>query len=128
MTAIDLGAGFTITPTERDGYVCWEVTGNLDLFRSPRLSDAVAAACRRGRRRHLVDLTGVASMDASAVRVLITLHKLVRPKGQFAVAAEPGSDVWSVLNSTGAARILKLYAQRVEAVAALAPAADTAAG
>src|SRR5438105_1762076 len=104
MTSIDLGAGFTITPVERDGYVCWEVTGNLDLFRSPRLTEAIAAACLGGRHCHLIDLTAVASLDAAALRELIALHKLVRTDGRLVVAAEPGSNVWSLLEATGASR------------------------
>jgi anti-anti-sigma factor len=119
MTAIDLGEGTTITPVECEGYVCWEVTGHLDVFRSPRLSEVVTAACRVGRCHHLVDLSGVNSLDASAVRALIALHKLVRPEGRLVVAAVPGSPVWSVLMATGAACILHLCTQRGDAAATL---------
>jgi anti-anti-sigma factor len=126
MTAIDLGGGFTITPQECEEYVCWEVTGELDVFRTPRLVEAIAAACVGGRRRHLVDLTGVASVDACAVRELIALHKLARSEGGLAVAAQPQSDVWSVLVATGADRILQLFTHRMEAGMALAGGRTTA--
>jgi len=111
MTAIDLGAGFTITPVERDGYVCWEVTGSLDLFRSPRLTEVIAAAWLGGQCCHLIDLTAVASLDAAALRDLIVLHKLVQSRGRLVVTASPGSDVWSLLVATGASRILRLSTQ-----------------
>jgi anti-anti-sigma factor len=119
MTAIDLGEGTTITPVECDGYVYWEVTGHLDVFRSPRLSEVVAAAFKSGRCRHLVDLSGVDALDSTAVRALIALHKLVRPEGCLAVAAVPGSHVWSVLMATGAGCILPLFTQRGDAAAML---------
>jgi anti-anti-sigma regulatory factor len=106
---IDLGGGFTVTGHECEGYVCWRVTGCLDLFRTPRLMQAVHRACLRGRRHHLIDLSEVWAADASAVRELVRLHKLLARSGRLAVTAPRGAAPWMLLRTTRADQILEVY-------------------
>lgn len=109
MDTIDLGGGFTVTGHECEGYVCWRVTGCLDLFRTPRLMQAVHHACLRGRRHHLIDLSEVWAADASAVRELVRLHKLLARSGRLAVTAPRGAASWTLLRTTRADQILEVY-------------------
>jgi anti-anti-sigma regulatory factor len=112
---IDLGAGFSITGKECEGYVCWRVTGCLDLFRTPHLMHAVHLACRQGRYHHLIDLSDVWAADATAVRELIRLHKLLARSGRLAVAAQPGAAARRLLRTTRADEILEVYEYVVDA-------------
>jgi anti-anti-sigma regulatory factor len=106
---IDLGGGFTVTGQECEGYVCWRVTGCLDLFRTPRLMQAVHHACGRGRRHHLIDLSEVWAADATAVRELVRLHKLLARSGRLAVTAPRDAPPWTLLRITRADQILEVY-------------------
>jgi anti-sigma B factor antagonist len=108
MEIIDLGAGFRITPVAADGYVEWRVSGELNMFRAPRLADAVRRAMAGGIRCHLIDLTTVETVDASGVQALVRLHKGCGPAGRLVVAARPGAQPWKMLAVTGACRILEV--------------------
>jgi anti-anti-sigma factor len=112
---IDLGGGFTVTGHECEGYICWRVTGCLDLYRTPRLMQAVHQACGRGSRHHLIDLSAVWVADATAVRELVRLHKLLARSGRLAVTAQPGAAAWRLLYATGAHQILEMYETIVDA-------------
>jgi anti-anti-sigma regulatory factor len=122
MERIDLGGGFTITESEWDGYLCWRVTGRLDLYRTPRLVEVVEEACRHGQRRHLIDLCEVGVVDATLVRELVRLHKVLEGTGRLVVTARPGEAPWTLLKVTRADQILEIWdgagdtRSRVEAV------------
>jgi anti-anti-sigma regulatory factor len=109
MQTIDLGGGFTITGSEWEGYLCWRVTGRLDLYRTPRLVEMVEEACREGRRYHLIDLCDVGVVDATIVRELVRLHKELTGTGRLVVAARPGEAPWTLLHVTRADQILEVW-------------------
>lgn len=109
MYVVDLGGGFTITGSEWDGYLCWRVTGRLDLYRTPRLVEVVEEACRQGRHHHLIDLCDVAVVDATVVRELVRLHKELDGTGRLVVTARPGEAPWTLLHVTRADRILEVW-------------------
>jgi anti-anti-sigma regulatory factor len=109
MQAIDLGGGFTITGSEWDGYLCWRVTGRLDLYRTPRLMEAVEEACRQGWRCHLIDLCDVRVVDSTIVRELVRLHKELLGTGRLVVTARPGEAPWLMLHVTRADQILEVW-------------------
>lgn len=109
MERIDLGGGFTITGSEWDGYLCWRVTGRLDHYRTPRLMEAVDAACREGRRHHLIDLCDVHRVDSTLVLELVRLHKVLLGTGRLVVTARPGEAPWTLLRVTQADRILEVW-------------------
>lgn len=108
MEIIDLGAGFRITPVAAEGYVEWRVNGELNMFRAPRLADAVRRALADGVRCHLIDLTTVDTVDATGVHALVRLHKGCAPAGRLVVTARPGAQPWKMLAVTGACRILEV--------------------
>jgi anti-anti-sigma factor len=112
MERIDLGAGFCITPVAAEGYVEWRVDGDLNMFRAPRLAEAVRRALADGVRCHLIDLTTVETVDATGVHALVRLHKGCGPAGRLVVAAKPGAQPWKMLAVTGACRILDVSEDR----------------
>jgi anti-anti-sigma regulatory factor len=85
------------------------VTGCLDVYRTPRLTDAVQRSMSEGRLRHLIDLSEVWAADATIVRELIRLHKVILAPGRLAVAAPPGAAAWQLLRVTRADRILEVF-------------------
>jgi anti-anti-sigma regulatory factor len=109
MQTIDLGGGFTITGSEWDGYLCWRVTGRLDLYRTPRLIEVVEEACREGWRYHLIDLCEVGVVDSTIVRELVRLHKELLGTGRLVVTARPGEAPWTLLRVTRADQILEVW-------------------
>jgi anti-anti-sigma factor len=119
METIDLGAGFRITPVAAEGYVEWRVDGDLDMFRAPRLADAVRRALADGIRCHLIDLTTVESVDATGVHALVRLHKRCAPAGRLVVAARPDAQPWKMLAVTGACRILEVIDDPLAAIRTL---------
>jgi anti-sigma B factor antagonist len=116
METIDLGAGFRITPVVAEGYVEWQVNGDLDMFRAPRLDDAVRRAVADGVRCHLIDLTTVETVDATGVHALVRLQKRCASAGRLVVAVRPGTQPWTMLAVTGACRILDVRGDRHAAV------------
>lgn len=116
MRQIDLGGGFTVTGREWNSYLRWEVTGRLDLHRTPRLMELVREACHEGYRRHLIDLSGVGVVDATMVRELVSLHKQLGSTGRLVVAARPGEAPRMLLSATLADRILEVYDDPADSV------------
>jgi anti-anti-sigma factor len=106
MDTIDTGAGFRIRRVVAEGYVEWQVFGDLDTFRTVRLTEQIDVALAGGCGFHVVDLTGASTVDATGVCALIGLHKRCAEEGGLAVAATPGAQPWQMLAVTGADRIL----------------------
>jgi anti-anti-sigma regulatory factor len=75
----------------------------------------VDRACERGRRRHLIDLSEVSVVDATAVRALVRLHKALLGSGRLVVTAQPGAAPRTMLRTTRADQILEVYEYVAEA-------------
>jgi anti-anti-sigma factor len=108
MKIIDTGEGFRLMGTSGEGGMRWQVFGDLDLYRSARLKDVVEGSVRDGCLRHTVDLRGATSLDASGIRHLVGLHKLLRNRGELRICAVVGRQPGRLLSSTGASRILNV--------------------
>jgi anti-anti-sigma factor len=119
MEIIDLGAGFRITPVAAEGYVEWQVNGDLNMFRAPRLADAVRRAVADGVRCHLIDLTTVETVDATGIHALVRLQKRCASAGRLVVTVRPGTQPWTMLAVTGASRIVDVHGDRHAAVQTL---------
>jgi anti-sigma B factor antagonist len=51
------------------------LAGELDMATAPRLDEAVAAVLARGARRVIVDLSSLAFVDSSGLRLFIALNE-----------------------------------------------------
>jgi anti-anti-sigma regulatory factor len=111
MRIIDTGAGFCLTARKADDVMSWKVIGDLDLFCSNHLREAVEVSVQAGCLFHTVDLTQATSLDASGIHDLINLHKLLGSGGELRVHAVRSCQPGRLLASTGASRILHVEYQ-----------------
>ena len=87
---VDPAATFTLSTTERDGLTLVAPGGELDLFTTPRLSEALDAVAGEGRRV-VLDLRGLEFMDSTGLAVVLRYHELSR-QGTFEFVVVRGPD------------------------------------
>ncbi len=105
---------FEIDSLDESGVTVVTVSGEVDIVAGSPLEEALA-----GAGEHLVvDLSGVTFMDSTGINALLHAQ---RRHGQVAIVCPPSQHVRRLLELTGAGRVVKLYASREEAVAAIAP-------
>lgn len=75
-------ATFSLSTTERDGLTLVAVRGELDLFTTPRLAEALDAVAGAGRRV-VLDLRGLEFMDSTGLAVILRYHQRAREAGAF---------------------------------------------
>jgi anti-sigma B factor antagonist len=90
--------------------------GELDLYTSERLRDKLTDVLESGGRRILVDLTGVAFMDSTALGVLVDAAKALRPSGGQLVIVADDPRVTRVIEITGLQRVFRVERSLPEAV------------
>lgn len=95
-----------------------DVNGEVDLYTSPQLRDAIDREVGEGTSRVLVDLTGVTFMDSSGLGVLVGSLKRSRERGgELALVCTEGS-VLKVLTITGLDRVFPIHSSVADAVGA----------
>lgn len=60
-----------LTQVEQDGNCIVEAKGEIDLYSSPQLREAILKACKSTKQKVGVRLTDVAYMDSSGVATLV---------------------------------------------------------
>jgi anti-sigma B factor antagonist len=68
----------TVAFENRDSWTLLRVAGEIDLASGAEIRDRVHEAVAAGRRRLVVDLSGVRFCDSSGVGVLIAARRLMR--------------------------------------------------
>lgn len=95
-----------------------DVNGEVDLYTSPQLRDAIDREVGEGTSRVVVDLTGVTFMDSSGLGVLVGSLKRSRERGgELALVCTEGS-VLKVLTITGLDRVFPIHTSVADAVKA----------
>lgn len=95
-----------------------DVRGEVDLYTSPQLRDAIGREVGEGTTRVLVDLSGVTFMDSSGLGVLVGSLKRSRERGgELALVCTEGS-VLKVLTITGLDRVFPIHTSVADAVGA----------
>ena len=95
-----------------------DVNGEVDLYTSPQLRDAIDREVGEGTSRVLVDLTGVTFMDSIGLGVLVGSLKRSRERGgELALVCTEGS-VLKVLTITGLDRVFPIHSSVADAVGA----------
>ena len=98
---------FSIDVAEADGRVRVAVSGEVDLFTSPRLQ--AEATKQLERSPVLLDLTGVEFLDSSGIRVIDGLMRLSAESGnELRVAPTLPAGVEQVLRLTGLLEVLPM--------------------
>ena len=82
------------------------LSGELDLATVPRVEEAVASVLARGARRIVVDLSRLAFVDSSGLRMFITLTERTATEGWTLGLIRPSQPSLSVFEITGAERNL----------------------
>jgi anti-anti-sigma factor len=78
------------------------VTGELDIATVPRLEEAVATVLAQGARSLIVDLSRLAFVDSSGLRMFITLNDRASAEGWSLGMIRPPDPSYSVFQITGA--------------------------
>jgi anti-anti-sigma factor len=78
------------------------LTGELDIASVQRLEEAVQSALAQGARAVIVDLSRLAFMDSSGLRLFITLNERAGAEGWTLGLVRPPQQSFSVFEITGA--------------------------
>jgi anti-sigma B factor antagonist len=78
------------------------VTGELDIATVPRLEEAVATVLAEGARSVVVDLSRLAFVDSSGLRMFITFNDRAAAEGWSLGLIRPPDPSYSVFQITGA--------------------------
>ncbi|HWY90513.1 MAG TPA: STAS domain-containing protein [Solirubrobacteraceae bacterium] len=78
------------------------LTGELDMATAPRLEEAVAGVLAKGARDVIVDLSGLAFVDSSGLRLFITLNDRAASEAWTLGLIRPQARLLSVFEITGA--------------------------
>jgi anti-sigma B factor antagonist len=99
-----------------DGWTVVVLEGELDIFTSPRLSEAVRRSIDDGARQVVVDLTQVTFVDSTALSVIVEVVKRLRSLGGVASVVCNSAHVRRVFQITGLDRIVGIYPTREQAL------------
>jgi anti-sigma B factor antagonist len=92
-----------------NGWAVLEVQGEVDLYTSSQLRDAILRLTEEAENRIVVDLNNVSFMDSSGLGVLIAGLKRARERGgELALVFSEGS-VQKVLGITGLDKIFPTH-------------------
>jgi anti-sigma B factor antagonist len=86
-----------------DGSVVVRLAGELDLYNSAQVREAIEAAAGESPARLVADLTEVTFVDSTALGALVEAQKGL-PEGTRLVVAAPSSEVRRALDVSGLAR------------------------
>lgn len=86
MQADDMGP-VEVTTRQEGGFTVVAVKGEVDLYSSPKMRDALLAGASRKSPQLIADLSGVSYMDSSGIATLVEALKLTRKhSGRMVVA------------------------------------------
>ncbi|WP_393916696.1 STAS domain-containing protein [Halostreptopolyspora alba] len=100
---------------DRERFECAEaivvpVTGEIDIATADGMRDQLLHAATRSRGACVVvDLAGVHFFDASAVRALMAVYRVLTRDGRHMVLAEPADVASRTLQALGLDRIFEIY-------------------
>jgi len=92
-----------------NGWAVLEVQGEVDLYTSSQLRDAILRLAEEGENRIVIDLNNVSFMDSSGLGVLVAGLKRARERGgELALVFGEGS-VQKVLGITGLDKVFPTH-------------------
>jgi anti-sigma B factor antagonist len=93
-----------------------ELEGQIDLYSAPAFKEHVLGAVESGKRRLVVDLSGVEFMDSTGLSVLVGAWKRVRPDGGSVTIVSQREDVRRLFELVGLDYAFAICARREDAV------------
>jgi anti-sigma B factor antagonist len=115
-----------IEPVERveqiepDPVVLKITTARLDVVSSPGVKKHLVKLIGVGRKRIVLDLCEVTSIDSSGLSTLVFAHKLLSRGGSLAISC-PRDTIMSMLKLTRLVHVLSVFASREQAIKSLLP-------
>ncbi|MGZ4610243.1 MAG: STAS domain-containing protein [Actinomycetes bacterium] len=122
-----MSGDLTLSTTAQDGCAVVSVGGEVDLGTATQLGDYAANALQEAGPSLVLDLTDVAFMDSTGLKVLLACHRRAQLAGGALGLAAPTRAVRRVLTVTGLDAtflVRDTVAQAVEAVASARMADD----
>lgn len=115
----DIIAGIMeVRQSEISGTALIEVEGDIDLFQSRALREAIADLIAAGKSRLIIDLAGVAYIDSSGLGVLISARTQLKKAGGDLKISRITDSVRNVVTLTRLNQLLDFYDDIDEALAA----------
>ena len=99
---------FAVAPTRVDGQTPVTVAGELDHGSHAALLHELSACIAAGRRRLLLDMSGVTFCDSTGLAVLVRLHKRAETAGGTLVLRSPVPRVHNLLTLTCLTRLFSV--------------------
>jgi anti-sigma B factor antagonist len=106
--------------TEQDTAVI-ALEGEVDIYSAPQFKEALLAGIEDGATTIVVDLSRVTFIDSTALGVLVSGAKRVRPKDGRLDIVCTDENITRIFEITGLDRIFGIYRTRDEALRAAAP-------
>ena len=97
------------------------VSGELDLYSSERLQEAIDEAASVGADTVLLDLSGVGFIDSTALGVIVQETKRLEGRGVALTLVTDDPRTLRVLEVTGLDRVMRRYATLHDALSAHSP-------
>jgi anti-sigma B factor antagonist len=94
--------------------------GEVDIYSAPRFKEALLKSIDDGARNIVVDLGSVTFIDSTALGVLVSGAKRVRPQNGTLDIVCRDDNIIRIFEITGLDRIFGIYAERAEALKAAA--------
>jgi anti-sigma B factor antagonist len=101
-----------------DGVPVLDVAGELDLYTSPKLKEAVDAVLGEGHTRLIINLLETKYLDSTALSLLSTALQEIRRAGGNLALVYNQPQISRMFAITGLAEVFPTYASEAEAVAA----------
>ncbi len=107
-----------VTSIMADGGVIVAVTGEVDLYASPRLRREIVGWIKERILSLVVDLSGVTYMDSSGIATLVEGLQLSRKYGGRFTIARPGPSIQEVLRFAHLDKVFPIFGSVEEALEA----------
>jgi anti-sigma B factor antagonist len=92
--------------------------GEIDIYSSPQFKEVLLKGIEEGATRVIIDLTDVTFIDSTALGVLVSGAKRVRPRNGGLDIICVDENIIRILEITGLDRIFGIYPSRAEALKA----------
>jgi anti-sigma B factor antagonist len=92
--------------------------GEIDIYSAPRFKEALLRGIEDGARNIVVDLGKVTFIDSTALGVLVSGAKRVRPQNGTLDIVCSDENIIRIFEITGLDRIFGIYPERAEALEA----------
>ena len=96
-----------------------DLEGEVDIYSAPRFKEVLLQSIEQGAQRIIVDLAKVTFIDSTALGVLVSGAKRVRPQNGTLDIVCADDNITRIFEITGLDRIFGIYPSRKEALEAV---------